>query len=186
MKRILGKAFAALVAVLVLGLVGAGQATAAPQLAQRSPVTSYVVPNVTGTHGTLTIVLRSTNTCNFFSVFVDNNPKLEYHGKATKLTYKNLRGLHHVEVVTYCGYERTYTIYDKTVNVGLPKLDRPVVTAKRVHVVKQGQTLWRVAVIAYGHKYSYREKAGHEWRKIAKANGIKGTKIRTGQVLVIP
>lgn len=45
----------------------------------------------------------------------------------------------------------------------------------RYVAVKPGQTLWRLAVIYRGD--------GHEWREIARLNGIKGTTIYAGQVL---
>ena len=48
----------------------------------------------------------------------------------------------------------------------------------KAHKVVKGQTLWRLAVIYYGN--------GHQWTKIAEANGIKGTKIRAGQTLMVP
>jgi hypothetical protein len=53
----------------------------------------------------------------------------------------------------------------------------------KVVKVKKGQTLWRVAVICYGHKYAYPEKAGHKWRYLAKKNGVKGKTIYVGQRL---
>lgn len=49
--------------------------------------------------------------------------------------------------------------------------------------VRRGMTLWRVAVICYGYKYSYHEKAGHLWPKVAKRNHVKGKTIRVGQRL---
>ncbi len=49
----------------------------------------------------------------------------------------------------------------------------------RVHVVKQGDTLWAIAVKYY--------KSGTKWREIAKANKITNpTTLRVGQKLTIP
>lgn len=46
------------------------------------------------------------------------------------------------------------------------------------HIVKRGDTLWGLAKKYLG--------SGLKWKKIAELNGIKGTLIRTGQVLKIP
>lgn len=51
---------------------------------------------------------------------------------------------------------------------------KPKPKAKYVKV-KPGQTLWRLAVDHRGN--------GHEWKTIAKLNGIKGTTIHAGSVL---
>lgn len=169
--KILGKALLAMAAAMAALVACAGTAQA---YEKPTPVV-YRAPQVSVSQGAISVTLIPTVSCNFFSVIIDGNAKTEYHGKAKTVRFKVSAGLHDVLVLGYCGYENTKTLFDKTVNV-------PYTTYK----VKKGQTLWRIAVIQYGHKYAYAEKGGHEWRKIAKANGIKGTKIRTGQILVIP
>ena len=57
-------------------------------------------------------------------------------------------------------------------------VDDPTDTLLRTHVVKRGDTLWKLARKYLG--------SGLRWTKIAKLNGIRGTMIRTGQVLKIP
>jgi nucleoid-associated protein YgaU len=47
-----------------------------------------------------------------------------------------------------------------------------------VHVVVRGETLWRIAVRAYGD--------GTRWRQIAAANGLPGSLVRAGQALTLP
>lgn len=51
-------------------------------------------------------------------------------------------------------------------------------TALRTHTVQRGDSLWKLAKKYLG--------SGFKWTSIAKLNGIKGTLIRTGQVLKIP
>lgn len=48
----------------------------------------------------------------------------------------------------------------------------------KTHTVQRGDTLWRLAKKYLG--------SGFKWTRIAKLNGVKGTLIRTGQVLKIP
>lgn len=47
----------------------------------------------------------------------------------------------------------------------------------RLYTVKRGDTLWSIAVSQTGD--------GHNWKRIQRANHLKGTKIRPGQRLVI-
>lgn len=71
-------------------------------------------------------------------------------------------------------YGQTY--YDK-----YAKKPEPVFTEEtllKTHTVKRGDTLWALAKKYLG--------SGLKWTRIAKLNGIKGTLIRTGQVLKIP
>lgn len=71
-------------------------------------------------------------------------------------------------------YGQTY--YDK-----YAKKPEPVFTEEtllKTHTVKRGDTLWALAKKYLG--------SGLKWTRIAKFNGIKGTLIRTGQVLKIP
>lgn len=46
------------------------------------------------------------------------------------------------------------------------------------HVVKAGESLWRISQLYYG--------VGSKWGKIAEANDISGTLIYAGQTLIIP
>lgn len=48
----------------------------------------------------------------------------------------------------------------------------------RTHTVQRGDSLWKLAKKYLG--------SGLKWTQIAKLNGVKGTLIRTGQVLKIP
>lgn len=163
MARILGKAALALVLAMLLAPTGAAQAASGPSA------------KVSVSGGAIVVSERPTAACNFFSVIIDGNVNTEYHGKAGTQRFAVKAGRHDVLVLAYCGHESTKVLFDRTVNVGY-----------RTHVVQKGQTLWRIAVISYGSQYAYPEQAGHQWTKIAKANGIKGVKIRTGQVLIIP
>lgn len=87
-----------------------------------------------------------------------------------------------------CLYERWWTYEGCTLNgvtahwvISIAQEDaaakpKPKAKPKAKYVkVKRGQTLWRLAVIHRG--------SGHEWRKIARLNGIKGTTIYAGQTV---
>ena len=74
-----------------------------------------------------------------------------------------------------------YDKYAKKPEVEFVPYEPPVTTiepAQRTHTVKRGDTLWGLAKKYLG--------SGLKWTKIAKLNNIKGTLIRTGQVLKIP
>ncbi len=60
----------------------------------------------------------------------------------------------------------------------ISNVEPPTETPLRTHTVKRGDTLWKLAKKYLG--------SGLRWTKIAKLNGIRGTLIRTGQVLKIP
>ena len=48
----------------------------------------------------------------------------------------------------------------------------------RHYIVRRHDNLWRISVRMCGN--------GHKWKQIRKANHIRGTLIRTGQLLTIP
>ena len=58
----------------------------------------------------------------------------------------------------------------------------PAWCADRIVFVKRGDTLWHIAVVAYGGT----QQAGHYWRTIAARNRITSTAIHPGQALVLP
>ena len=60
----------------------------------------------------------------------------------------------------------------------LPRLEAPK-PRPRVHVVHRGDTLWRIAVNAYGP----REHAGQQYWRIMRLNHLTSTRIHPGQVL---
>jgi hypothetical protein len=97
------------------------------------------------------------------------------NGKTYPWTYSNAQG---------CQQEKTSNPAFYAKDSFCHRVTKP--KHHRVYVVKRHQTLWRIAVIEYGSRFTYHEKAGHLWVVIAKANHIHGTRIHPGQVLLIP
>lgn len=118
--------------------------------------------------------------------------------KSVMATLKNAASILEASNAVLKGYERPANqgesaqkkraaygqdFYDKYAETPVTKetLADPAISADvplKTHTVQRGDTLWRLAKKYLG--------SGFKWTRIAKLNGVKGTLIRTGQVLKIP